>query len=260
MKVKLPKSFVTVTTFSKLLALFLFIALPIIGFAIGIQYTAAISTEEDTSSTETSSQMQVKALEEELQAVLDDRAQLVSTTKETYNKEEFGLYSPLIEGKEIEVRTYKYKTQTIKAKSIEIDDSTGVVFWEYGEYYYPYEELPELFAIFDGYENYAYHAELISDIQNSWDEKYKTRNGLEMFYGYHAAPKSIGSVSLSAYFRNFPNYTSFKPTFVRIWNTKIENYPQTTGQNDPSVLKAKKGLNDIVDSFEFVMPKEDSNE
>jgi hypothetical protein len=39
---RLPKSLTTVTTFSKLIALFLFILLPLAGFLIGIKYQAAV--------------------------------------------------------------------------------------------------------------------------------------------------------------------------------------------------------------------------
>lgn len=42
-KYKLPPSLTTVTTFSKIIALFLFIALPIIGFFLGINYQKQIS-------------------------------------------------------------------------------------------------------------------------------------------------------------------------------------------------------------------------
>ncbi len=259
MKVKLPKSFTTVTTFSKLLALFLFGVFPIIGFAFGVRYAAVMSAANDRTQKEVSCKVQTKAVEEELRAVLENRAQLVSTTKQTYNKEEFGLYSPLIAGKEMTVGTYKYKEQTITSKSIQIDENSGMTFWEYGEYYYPYEELPALFAIFDGYENYGLHATLVSEIRSNWDEKYTTKNGVEMYFGYDYAPKSIGSVSLSAYFRTFPNYRAFKPTFVQI-RTGVDSYPLTTGKTDPSVIKAKKELKTLTDTFEFVMPKEDSNE
>ena len=38
----LPKSLTTVTTFSKILALFLFILLPIVGFILGMEYEKQI--------------------------------------------------------------------------------------------------------------------------------------------------------------------------------------------------------------------------
>lgn len=41
---KLPKSLTTITTFSKLIALFIFITFPILGFFLGMQYQSSINT------------------------------------------------------------------------------------------------------------------------------------------------------------------------------------------------------------------------
>src|SRR5260221_1389123 len=45
---KLPKSLTTVTTFSKTLALIMFILFPILGFFLGIQYQATTTTTKES--------------------------------------------------------------------------------------------------------------------------------------------------------------------------------------------------------------------
>lgn len=194
---------------------------------------------------------QIQDLNDELSAVLNDQAQLLTTSRQIYNRDEIGIYSNLFEGKQVEISSYKYRTKNIIRKRIVIDDYSGVELWEYASEYPAGDELKD-FAIFRGYENYANHAILVNDIVSGWADKYKTKLGVEMFYGHEYTPKSIGVVTLESYHRYLPNFVNSKPTFIKIWYSKMGGFPST--KEDPLVIKAKVELNKIADSIELGLP------
>lgn len=226
-----------------LLVLFLIAA----GFFIGKKYQLNIQDEKVLKAQKECGE-QIKEIKDELEAAIDDRAQLVNTSRQDFKRENFGVFSPLLEGKEVEIWNYKYKTKNIVQKRIEIDDYSGVEIWEYVSSYYS-TEGPKDFAIFGGYENYAHQATPVNEIKENWEESYKTENGIEMFYGYEYTPKSIGVVTLSSYHDYFPNFRESKPSLVRIWYSKIGGFP--TSKNDSSVLEAKVELNKIADTLVY---------
>ncbi len=76
---------------------------------------------------------QITDIKDELNAVLNDQGQLLETKQQEYNKGESTIYSPLLEGKQVEISTYKYKNKKIVRKRIEIDDYSGVDSWEYSK-------------------------------------------------------------------------------------------------------------------------------
>lgn len=222
------------------------------GFYVG-KGSLSVSRDEKNTKIQEDCNLQVKELKNELEATINDRAQLLNSTKEVYQREKFAIYSPLLEGKEVEVFNFKYKTKNIVQKRIRINDFSGIEIWEYESSYSTTAE-PENFATFGGYENYAYKATSIEEIKKGWDESYKTKGGIEVFYDYEYVQKSIGVVSLSSYISFFPNFKESKPSLVRIWNSKLDGFP--TSKNDSSVLRAKLELNKIADTLVFAGQEE----
>jgi len=239
---KLPKSFTTVTTLSKILALTLFVSLPFLGFFSGRKYQLNFQ-DKKVLNTQTNCQPQTKKLEEELEAAINNRLQLLATSEKIYKKGEFAIHSPLFEGKKTTTSSYKYKGENITHKAIKIDDYSIVEIWEY-------QGLSDLLEIFNkfavpvGYENYTLRATPVEEIKKDWEESYKNQSGNEMFYDYLYAPKSIGGVSLSSYHDRFS-----KPSLVRVLHHGIDGFP--TSKNESSVLEAKLKLNEIVDALDF---------
>lgn len=238
--------------FKIILHVLLIPCLIVTGFYIGKRDQSKFQ-DKKVIETQGTCESQTKELRDELEAVIDNRAQLLGTSKEVYKREKFAIYSPLLEGKEVEVWNYRYKTKNIVRKRIEIDDYSGIEIWEYASSYNS-ADGPKNFATFGGYENYLLRATLVDEIKENWEESYKTKNGVEMFYGYEYTPKSIGVVTLSSYHDYFPNFRESKPSLVQIWYSKIDGFP--TSKNDSSVLQAKLQLNKIVDTFVFGVPEQ----
>lgn len=226
-------------------------SLVFLGFFVGKNNQPKLENKD--TEIKTDCEKQTKELRDELSAVLNNQAQLLGTKKQAYSRDEIGVYSSLFDGKQVEVWTYKYKTKNIIRKRIEINDYSGVEIWEYASVYYP-TDGPKDFAIFGGYENYANKATLIEEIKKNWKKLYKTKKGIEMYYEYEYAPKSIGVIVLDSYHSYFPNFKYSKPTLIQIWYSKIDGFP--TSEDNPLVLKAKKELNKIADSIDIGFPEE----
>ena len=92
---------------------------------------------------------------------------------------------------------------------------------------------------------------VVDDIKKTWQDTYKTKNGIDMYYQYEYTPKTIGVILLDSYFDYFPGYEYSKPAFIQIWYSINGT---ALSKNDSFVLEAKKELNKIADSFKLVKP------
>ncbi|MBI4226440.1 hypothetical protein HY612_05000, partial [Candidatus Roizmanbacteria bacterium] len=194
---------------------------------------------------------QVEQLNREIYALKNNLGIIIDFKKEKYKREAIGIYSPLLEGKQVELTTYKYKDATIIGKFIEINSFSNIGIWEF-QTNTPLldNDPPEDFVIFGGYENYLNQATSIEDIKKNWKESYKTKNGITMFYGYNYVPKYIGAVTLNSY-HNYFHYRNPKPSLLII-SYQTVGIPLSAA--DPAVSKAKEELNKIVDTLELVQP------
>lgn len=186
---------------------------------------------------------------EDLTAWKDNRGVHIDMKKYIYEKGVMGVYSPLLEGKNVEVTTYKYKNATIVRKQIEIDNTSRVTIWEYQTRYpFPNGQIPDDFGIFDGYENYANYATSVNDLKRHWTEPYKTKSGIGMYYGYEYTPRTIGVITLSSY-HNYFNYKNPQPSVLIISYT-VDTF--SASEADPKLFKEKEQLNKIANTFELV--------
>jgi len=213
--------------------------------------TSQLKTQnKEISNQKTLYDKQIIDIKNELNAVLNNQGQLLETIEKDFKKSDLSIYSPLLENKQLEISTYKYKTKNIVRKRIIINDHSGIDFWEYTSGYNTFDG-PKNFVIFSGYENYTNAATVVDDIKKTWQDTYKTKNGIDMYYQYEYTPKTIGVILLDSYFDYFPGYEYSKPAFIQIWYSINGT---ALSKNDSFVLEAKKELNKIADSFKLVKP------
>lgn len=233
---------------SKLHLVFVVIIVLII-FTLGFLTGKKFSPASKTTTPAPSSDKRAQELEEEIKTIFQDRAVVEKTDKFVFSRDKMGFYSPLLESKEVEVITYKYKRQNITLKRIAINDHSGIEVWTYDGRGY---DVPEEFAIFGGYENYLNNATLVEDIKEDWKESYTTTEGVKMFYSYETTPKTIGIVKLDSFHDFFLNFKESRPTLMRIWNSKIEFFD--ISKSNPGFIEVKRELNKIADTIEFGIP------
>lgn len=191
--------------------------------------------------------------EEEVQLCFQDSAKAEEGPKTTYKFEDFGIYSPLFEDKEVENIIYTYNGKIIKERRIDLkeegDESLyllGVVAWEFSSVRggTPSSASEEGLVIFQGYENYANRPTSLDIIQSEWKGEYQTKNIGRMDYSFDFGPKEIIAVNLETYLQNSP---SGHPVFVRLWYGNL----LTQSENAPIILEAKEKLKEIAETLSF---------
>lgn len=220
----------------------------LIGFFVGKNLERERNTKENNQLVQKYTE-KINTLEKEMQAMIQNRGIHIKSSKEKYKKENIGIYSPLLEGKNVSIDQYKYNAEIIIRKEIRIDKNISLVIWEMDVPSKRIQDDLPGFAIFDGYENYALNAYPVSELRKEWTESYKAKNGTDMYYAYHYSPKTIGVVSLDSLHLYFFGYYPAIPRLVRIYNSKIGNFPSS--KNDPAVIKAKEELKKVADTLEF---------
>lgn len=191
--------------------------------------------------------------EEEAQLCFQNSAKAEEGQRTTYKFEDFGIYSPLFENKEVENIIYTYNGKTIKERRIDLkeegDESLyllGVVAWEFSSVRggTPSSVSEEGLVIFQGYENYSNRPTSLESIINEWKDGYQTKNIGRMDYSFDFGPKEIIAVNLETYLQNSP---SGHPVFVRLWYGNL----LTQSENDPTILEAKEKLKEIAETLSF---------
>lgn len=126
----------------------------ILGLLLGIQFGTniqqKISNQEKSDLISKYEQEVAKKdeFERELIATANDRAIVVSSSKEDYKKEIIGFYSPLIDGKQVQVTKYRYKGKTIIHKWVEISENSGLEIYEYPKPDFSTDDETEQFVTF----------------------------------------------------------------------------------------------------------------
>lgn len=245
---KLPQSLTKITTYSKFIALFLFILLPFAGFYVGTQYQLKKDTQVFTTQL-TTLQKENNQTEEDLMLAIEDRGKLLANKKASYSLSEFGISSPLFTNKEISINTYRYKKQTINEKTIiisqEKDPQTTLTatVWEFASLKSTGADNDKPQVIFTGYENYMTRPTSIKDIMVNWKDFYKSKNNINFYTNYGQLPK--GNIISNLYFEFYQQYSpAGHPLFVRL---SVDNLP--IEQNALAVQNAKKLLMQLADTI-----------
>lgn len=229
----------------------LLIVLPLVGFFLGTKYkqTGNIPIGQNNVN-ECSKQLAEK--EEEIKLCVQDSASVGDSSKTPYAFKDFGLYSPLFEGKEVENQVYKYKRQNITRKELVLEQdeqknsTAGVIIWEYSSIDGTLAGDPnQSYVIFGGYENYGVHPTVI-DPNPKDKEGYTNPKNIKMVWGYEYCPKSICRVTLSFFSKYTP---SGHPIYVQLW-VNNPGYLKESGSNSPGINQAKDQLKKIADGVE----------
>jgi len=185
-----------------------------------------------------------KEYEDELNAVINDKAQLLSYTKEAYKRDDYPMYSPLLEEKNVEIRVYKYRGKEIINRQIRINDYLGVEIWE------KVKLGDKDSVLIDQVWNEYVPGLSMDEISSDWTESYITKNGDEMFYDYDFA-----KVYLSSHHKYFHNHRESEPSLVRIWYNREGHWDDITlTESRPSVSQAKNEINKVADTLIFGFP------
>ena len=208
-----------------------------------------INTENEVEKTTNKSTKSFNSYTDEANSSLSwGNGKLLSTVNKVYSGEKEGVRSPLLEGKNVEISTYSYKSKTIIHKNINIDDFTSLSIWQYGNF--NRDEKIQDFSIFRGYENYNNWAIPVQIIVDGWSDLYKTKNNIDMYYEYFFTPKSIGYIGLSSYWTYLPYVDGSKPSLITIYYSKIDGFAQDS--DDPILSEAKIKLNQVADTILIV--------
>lgn len=241
--------------YTKLVLHFLAVtALVLLGIIIGLNYNSKKLKNQGTAEKPATENAKcVNPYADEITGYFSlGNGKLISKVNENYSREKLGVYSPLLEGKSVEINTYNYKSKTIIEKNIKLDDYSSLSIWQYDDFKGFAGEKVEDFAIFRGYENYSLSAEPVKNIIDSWCDLYETKNKIKMYYEYFMTPKSIGLLGLSSYWGLLPNIENSKPSIITIYYSKISGYSQNS--NDLSISEAKNKINQIADTFVIGIP------
>ena len=123
-----PKSFTTVTKTSKIIALIMFIAFPLIGFYLGWKYgNATILNEKDAVDKEASSTVSSQVMEyrEKVGALLNNSYVTLSSSNEVYDFNTLNVYIPSLEGKTVTKIAYWSEGRILTSYQYE-DENSGI--------------------------------------------------------------------------------------------------------------------------------------
>lgn len=226
-----------------------------ISFFLGKNIEKRLS-EKSISNLQAECSDQLTQKDEEMQFWVQDRGQQLATSVEPYDFSTFGIYSPLLEGNEVNVTKYKYRGAETIAKSVNTGNTTMRTF--YIEKTGPLNEafrhpligdaadLLTDIPTFRGYENYALNPNKVSKISKGWTEKdsYTNKNGIQMFYFENPAPKYIWSVSLQF-------YSTYSPMGKAMFVDIIQQVESPFGKDaKASIQAAKEQLKEIADTVD----------
>jgi len=142
--------------------------------------------------------------DEEAQLILEDRGRLDGEDTTEYSFADFGLYSPLFEGKQSENEYYWYRGDQIVGRFMPLENDIFVQVWQY--------EKGADRAIFGGYENYINGATSVQKIIESAQGEYVIADGIKMFWTTNLYPGGK-----TVYLNYNQNYSpSGKPALFRI--------------------------------------------
>lgn len=250
---KISKKFTTVTTFSKYVALSLFIFLPLSTFFLGI--TTQSNTDKKMHTKEVANlkvqyEQTIAEQNDEIEHLLSDTPQLKKNYKTPYSYTSFGVQSPLFDGKTVEVAEYNYKRHTIVQRQIDLGKNetdngyTKINIWQFNDYNKESSGQNNMETIFVNYwSEFGTTPVYVMDFINDLKETYKTKNDTELLWKYILLKNAIIGVQLV----HFQQYSAFnKPIFVQL---EIHNITGSS-KTDPQILKAKEQLMKLADTLE----------
>lgn len=164
-------------------------------------------------------------LEDEIGYLLDDRAKALAPYQEDFSFQTFGVKSPLLEGKKVEVVPFHYKRQQIVAKSVTLSEvmentipiSYGITVWQFDGTKCGSDFVS--CVIFDGYENRGYPKSLITLFGLKDSSKFTTSNLLN-FEIPNLYIKAINYEGISIYAFE-PQSVMQKRLFIRVWVSNV---------------------------------------
>lgn len=165
--------------------------------------------------------------DEETQLILKDRGRLDGKDTSEYSFADFGLYSPLFEGKTVSNNYYWYRGHEVIERSIDLDNDMFVEVWQY--------DKGADGAIFGGYENYFHNATSLQKINESSEGEYINPDGIEMFWTTNLYP---GGKSIYLNYRQ--QYSpSGKPALFRIGKNinLVTDTPSSQTQIKQEIIK-----------------------
>lgn len=255
-KPTLPKSLTTVTKASKLLALFLFVLLPFIGFYFGSEFNAKQQAEV-IESCRTSYANKLDLCEERLDATSRDKATFIDSTTEEHNVGVQGIFIPSLEEVKLTKNRYWYKNITM-------------VLWSYHD-----EENDIEYRIwkntFDrsNYEDYSKYRNdiFLIKFQDQEQVSHSNKNDLNISQAAHEIELSKGEIKTERLisFYEIPTLTALGidrinlvslvnlssdngPTYIEV-SKMIGDYP--IYKTDKSYKEALEELRQIVESISF---------
>lgn len=205
------------------LVITLFIVLPVIGYYLGTQSQNKLPLQR---------QDELSSIKEELNLCIQNKGKVAKSYKLSYPIQGLSVNSSLFEGKELNIREWSYKGNTIKEYSIEIlrsDSQTNPIeikIWDFLNVVYPYQ------ATFDN----AGNAVSVSNFDNAQSLKYmgSTKVTWSRFYGELSSRKDT---------------TSIHTIYVQIIGDQVTGLPNKDWQY--YVNSSTKELEPIADKINF---------
>lgn len=230
---------------SKLPVLILSLMFFVVGLFLGMSFQK-VRDNRVLQATKEDFENNIKNINEEFDLAIDDRGKFLSSVRAPYTNEWFGIYSPLFEGKEMVENVYKYKKSVITERTIELgiegNQAFGISVWEFGG------KNENTQVIFDGYENYALHANKISDVASERDGSYTSSEKMKFNWNYGYAPRlHLVAVYLESLSRH---YKSGNSIFIRLYYNNL----YAPDKNDASVLRGMEKLKEVADTIPYRKP------
>lgn len=154
---------------------------------------------------------------------------------------EFGIYSPKFEGKEITTNVFKYHEKEIKQKTIKVEDNLYAEVWEFEPSDNKTVNNPN-HAVFFGFENYSHIATPLAELKNNWEEPFTNTNSVNFshyYYKYGGIDTYLDSFQVSS-----PNG---KPILIRIIG--YSGWAKKQSFDDPDVAKAKQRATELASTI-----------
>jgi hypothetical protein len=195
-------------------------------------------------------QTEYERVSKDLHLTLEDKAELKGNSAITkYSFREFGLYSPLLETKEMIVKTYRYRARDIISKRIIVsknnDQEIAIESFEFNEMQYMYvgvdSEKSHAVIERDEFE----HRVTVLELKERWDEKYTNPNSIE-FYINQQDTRFGTHVHFDHYEKK--NGVIGYPVLFRI-SKYISNDPKTGMVSSTMLTNVEKELKIVADSF-----------
>ena len=223
--------------------LFIIIGTLLVGFVIGF-YFQSKTMSKDVSDYKN----RIDQREADIDLILEGRARIADSNETEYTFADFGLYSPLFEGKKLINTTYWYRDSNIINSVIELTENIQAEVWLFEEDKSSSNQLGRNYAIFSGYENYSLLPTLVSDLISDSSEKFVNTKGLEFFWMYSMGPKGeIYAVSANYYSKYSPLGGPAFYQFTKGGFGTVENL----NKNSTVVIQAKRDLQDVINQVNY---------